>query len=66
MKTALATLVVALAAPIAVTAAPGVPDTVMSHITQNCNSSVAGNSQATESDEDCIARSVEAYQKSHR
>ncbi len=66
MKTALATLVVALAAPIAVTAAPGVPDTVMSHITQNCNSSVAGNSQATESDEDCIARSVEAYQKSNR
>ena len=66
MKTALATLVVALAAPIAVTAAPGVPDTVMSHITQNCNSSVAGNSEATESDEDCIARSVEAYQKSHR
>ena len=66
MKTALATIVVALAAPIAVTAAPGVPDTVMSHITQNCNSSVAGNSQATESDEDCIARSVEAYQKSHR
>ena len=66
MKTALATLVVALAAPVAVTAAPGVPDSVMSHITQNCNSSVAGNSQATESDEDCIARSVEAYQKSHR
>ena len=66
MKTALATLVVALAAPIAVTAAPGVPDTVMSHITQNCNSSVAGDSEATESDEDCIARSVEAYQKSHR
>ena len=66
MKAALATLVVALAAPIAVTAAPGVPDTVMSHITQNCNSSVAGNSEATESDEDCIARSVEAYQKSHR
>ena len=66
MKTALATLVVALAAPIAVTAAPGVPDTVMSHITQNCISSVAGNSQATESDEDCIARSVEAYQKTQR
>ena len=66
MKTALATLVVALAAPIAVTAAPGVPDTVMSHITQNCNSSVAGNSQATESDEDCIARSVEAYKKTQR
>ena len=66
MKTALATLVVALVAPIAVTAAPGVPDTVMSHITQNCNSSVAGNSQATESDEDCIARSVEAYQKTQR
>ena len=66
MKTALATLVVALAAPIAVTAAPGVPDTVMSHITQNCNSSVAGNSQATASDEDCIARPVEAYKKTQR
>ena len=32
MKTALATLVVALAAPIAVTAAPGVPDSVLSAI----------------------------------
>ena len=47
MKTALATLVVALAAPIAVTAAPGVPDSVMSEITENCNAAVAGNSQAT-------------------
>ena len=66
MKTALATLVVALAAPVAVTAAPGVPDSVMSHITQNCNSSVAGNSEATQSDEDCIAEAVEAYQKTQR
>ena len=66
MKTALATLVVALAAPMAVTAAPGVPDSVLSHFTQNCNASVAGNSEATESDENCIARAVEAYQKTHR
>ena len=66
MKTALATLVVALAAPIAVTAAPGVPDSVISHITQNCNSSVAGNSEATQSDENCIAEAVEAYQKTQR
>lgn len=64
MKTALATLVVALAAPVAVTA--GVPDSVMSHITQNCNSSVAGNSEATQSDENCIAEAVEAYQKTQR
>jgi len=66
MKTALATLVVSLAAPIAVTAAPGVPDSVLSHITQNCNAAVAGNSEATQSDEDCIARRVEAYQETQR
>ena len=65
MKTALATLVVALAALIAVTAAPGVPDSVMSEITENCNEAVAGNSQATASDENCIAKAVEAYKKSN-
>ena len=66
MKTALATLIVALAAPMAVSAAPGVPDSVMSAITENCNEAVAGNSQATASDENCIARAVEAYQKTQR
>ena len=66
MKTVLATLVVALAAPIAITAAPGVPDSVMSEITENCNEAVAGNSQATASDENCMARAVEAYQKTQR
>ena len=63
MKTALATLIVALAAPMAVSAAPGVPDSVMGAIEEACNASVAGNSQATESDEDCIARAVRAYNK---
>ena len=65
MKSALTTLVVALVAPMAVTASPGVPDSVLSHFTQNCNASVAGNSEATESDENCIARAVEAYQKTN-
>ena len=36
MQTALAALVVALAAPIAVKAVPGVPDYVMNDITENC------------------------------
>ena len=66
MKTALATLIVALAAPIAVSASPGVPESPMSHITQNCNASVAGNSEAMQSDENCIANAVEAYQKTQR
>ena len=63
MKTALATLIVALAAPMAVSAAPGVPENTMTAIKEACNASVAGNSQATESDEDCIARAVRAYKK---
>ena len=54
MKTALAALVVALTAPIAVTAVPGVPDYVMSDVTDNCLEDVAENDQATESDENCI------------
>ncbi len=66
MKTALATLVVALTAPIAVAASPGVPDEVMSHFTQDCNSEVADNSEATQSIENCIARKVEAYGKIRR
>ena len=66
MKTALATLIVALAAPIAVSASPGGRESARSHITQNCNASVAGNSEATQSDENCIANAVEAYQKTQR
>ena len=65
MKTALATLVVALAAPMAVSASPGVPDSVMSAIKEACNTSVIDNSQATQSDENCIARAVAVYKKSH-
>ena len=65
MKTALATLIVALAAPMAVSAAPGVPDSVMSAITEACNASVADTDQATQSDENCIARAVAAYRKSN-
>ena len=65
MKTALATLVVALAAPIAITAAPGVPDSVMSAITEACNASVADSDQAAQLDENCIARAVVAYKKSN-
>ncbi len=65
MKTALATLIVALAAPMAVSAAPEVPDSVMSAIQEACNASVAGNSQATQSDENCIARAVAVYKKSN-
>ena len=63
MKTALAALVVALTAPIAVTAVPGVPDYVMSDITENCLEAVADDDQATESDEDCIAMAVENIKK---
>ena len=63
MKTALTALVVALTAPIAVTAVPGVPDYVMSDITENCLEAVADDDQATESDEDCIAIAVEKYKK---
>ena len=47
MKTELAELVVALTAPIAVTAVPGVPDYVMSDITENCLEAVADDDQAT-------------------
>ena len=65
MKTALATLIVALAAPMAVSAAPGVPDSVMSAITEACNASVADSDQAAPSDENCIARAVAAYKKSN-
>ena len=63
MKTQLAALVVALTAPIAVTAVPGVPDYVMSNITENCLEAVSDDDQATESDEDCIAMAVEKYKK---
>ena len=65
MKTALATLVFALVTPMAVTAAQEVPDSVMSEIRENCLEAVAGNSQATQSDENCIARAVEAYKKAN-
>ena len=54
MKTALATVVIALVSPIAVTAIPGGPDYVMSDVTDNCLDDVAENDQATESDENCI------------
>lgn len=54
MKAALATLVIALAAPMAVTAIPGVPDYVLSDVTEDCLDDVADDDQATESDENCI------------
>lgn len=54
MKAALATLVIALAAPMAVTAVPGVPDYVLSDVTEDCLDDVADDDQATESDENCI------------
>ena len=54
MKTALATLVIALVSPIAVKAIPGGPDYVMSDVTDNCLVDVAENDQATESDDNCI------------
>ena len=54
MKVALATLVIALAAPMAVTAVPGVPDYVLSDVTEDCLDDVADDDQATESDENCI------------
>ena len=54
MKAALATLVIALAAPMAVTAIPGVPDYVLSDVTEDCLDDVAADDQATESDENCI------------
>ncbi len=64
MEPSLTTLVIALAAPTAVTAVPGVPDDVMSDITEKCLENVAvdvadDDDQATESDEDCIAIAVE-------
>ena len=65
MKTALATLIVALAAPMAVSAAPGVPDSVMSAIKEACNASVADSDRAAQLDENCIARAVAAYKKSN-
>ena len=65
MKTALGALVVALTAPIAVTAVPGVPDYVMNDITENCLEAVADDDQATESDEDCIAIAVDEYKKAN-
>ena len=65
MKTALGALVVALTAPIAVTAVPDVPDYVMNDITENCLEAVADDDQATESDEDCIAIAVDEYKKAN-
>ena len=65
MKPALVTLFIALAAPMAVMAVPGVPDYVMSDITENCLEAVADDDQATESDEDCIAIAVEKYKKAN-
>ena len=65
MKTALGALVVALTAPIAVTAVPDVPDYVMNDITENCLEAVADDDQATESDEDCIAIAVDEYKKTN-
>ena len=65
MQTALAALVVALAAPIAVKAIPGVPDNVMNDITENCLEAVADDDQVTVSDEDCIAIAVEKYKKAN-
>ena len=54
MKAVLATLVIALAAPMAVTAVPGVPDYVLSDVTEDCLDDVADDDQATESNENCI------------
>ena len=54
MKAALATLVIALAAPMAFTAVPGMPDYVITDITEDCLDDVADDDQATESDENCI------------
>ena len=54
MKAVLATLVIALSAPLAVTAVPGVPDYVLSDVTEDCLDDVADDDQATESDENCI------------
>ena len=65
MKTTLTTLIIACAAPIAVMAVPGVPDYVMSDITEKCLENVADDDQATESDEDCIAIAVENYKKAN-
>ena len=65
MKTGLATLIVALAAPISVTAAPRLPDAVLSEIIQDCNEDVAGDSQATQSMENCIATAVQTYKKAN-
>ena len=65
MKTALGALVVALTAPIAVTAVPDVPDYVMNDITENCLEAVADDDQATESDKDCIAIAMDEYKKAN-
>ncbi len=62
MKTAFAAIIVAIAAPLAVSAGE-VPDSVMSQITEQCNEAVAGNSQADQSDENCIAEKVAAWKK---
>ena len=56
MKAELATLVIALAAPMAVKAVPGVPDYVLSDVTEDCLDDVADDDQATQSDENCIER----------
>ena len=64
MKTALAAIIVALATPLAVSAG-SVPDSVMGQITEQCNEAVADNSQATQSDENCIAEKVAAWKKAN-
>ncbi len=65
MEPSLTALVIAPAAPMAVTAVSGVPDDVMSDITEKCLEDVADDDQATESDEDCIAMAVENYKKAN-
>ena len=65
MKTALTTLIVALTAPIGVTAVTGVPDYVINDIMDNCLEAVTDDDQSTESDEDCIAIAVEKYKKTN-
>ncbi|WP_115120909.1 hypothetical protein [Synechococcus sp. UW105] len=55
MKTALAALVVALAAPFVAFAAPVAPDFVVAQIEQDCEEAVADDDQATDSEENCIA-----------
>ena len=65
MKTALITLAIVVSAPMAVIAVPGVPDYVMSDITEKCLENVADDDQGTESDEDCIAIALENYKKAN-